>query len=50
MYLLKNDPVTLTGLRKKTEDGTEGTITPRVDDIEASASGVLPTGSSAKLA
>ncbi|KAL3493515.1 Formate/nitrite transporter [Aspergillus germanicus] len=50
MYLLKNDPVTLTGLRKKTEDSTEGTITPRVDDIEASAAGVLPTGSSAKLA
>ncbi|KAL2836477.1 Formate/nitrite transporter [Aspergillus pseudoustus] len=50
MYLLKSDPITLTGLRKKSQDGTEGTITPRQDDIEASAAGVLPNSSSAKLA
>lgn len=45
MYLVETNPVTLVGLRKgagKME--SEGTITPRHDDIEASA-GAVPTSS-----
>ncbi|KAL5332109.1 Formate/nitrite transporter [Aspergillus crustosus] len=51
MFLVKGNPVTLVGLRKGAavnEDGTEGTLTPRKDDVEASAAGVLPND--AKLA
>lgn len=44
MYLVQTNPVTLVGLRK---GASEGTITPKTDDIEASA-GVVQ--SSSKLA
>ncbi|KAL2827811.1 Formate/nitrite transporter [Aspergillus cavernicola] len=50
MYLLDTNSMTLTGLRKggKTEEGTEGTVTPRGDDLESGA-GVMESRDSAKL-
>jgi formate/nitrite transporter len=37
MYLLQNNPATLTGLRKAKAGESAGTITPRQDDVEANA-------------
>ncbi|KAL4875413.1 Formate/nitrite transporter [Aspergillus karnatakaensis] len=46
MYLLQDSPATLIGYRKGVKDeGTEGTLTPRKEDVEASAAGVIPTDS-----
>lgn len=48
MYLLHTNPVTLTGLRKTNAGESEGTITPRQDDVEANA-GIMQGGEGSKM-